>query len=126
MKLEVGMYVRTDRGSIGKYCREVNDYYELEYPKNVFDLVFKNRCLKYNRDYYKLIEAGDLIVVNGIKYTVLQNEKYFDRMLYIEKITEDGSPRFTTLSYLISDNRIKTIVTKERFESISYKVEEIC
>ncbi len=126
MKLEVGMYVRTDRGSIGKYSREVNDYYELEYPKNVFDLVFKNRCLKYNRDYYKLIEAGDLIVVNGIKYTVLQNEKYFDGMLYIEKITEDGSPRFTTLSYLISDNRIKTIVTKERFESISYKVEEIC
>lgn len=124
MKPEIGMYVRTDRGSIGKYSREVNDYYELEYPKNVFDLAFKNRCSKFNFNPYKLIELGDLIVVDGIKYTVLQNEKYFDGELYIERVTQNGCPRFCTLSHLICDNKIESIVTKEQFEFISYKIGE--
>lgn len=122
-KLEAGMYVRTDRGKIGKLHKELKDYYELEYPKNVCDLIYKNRCSKFTFNPYKLIEIGDLIVVDGIKYTVLQNEKYFDGKLYIERITQDGCPRFCALSHLINENKIESILTKEQFESIKYEVE---
>lgn len=125
MKIEVGMYVRTDRGKIGKLHKELKNYYELEYPKNVYDLIYKNRCLKFNFNPYKLIEFRDLIVVDGIKYTVLQNEKYFDGKLYIERVTQDGCPRFCALSYLITENKIESILTKEQFENISYKVEKL-
>lgn len=126
MKIEVGMYVRTDRGKIGKLHKELKEYYELEYPKNVCDLVYKNRCLKANYNLYKLIEVDDVIVVKGIKYMVLQNKKYFNGSLYIEQLTQnsDGVSRFTALIHLITENQIEEIVTKEQFESISYKVGE--
>lgn len=65
MKIEVGMYARTDRGKIGKFHKETGEYYELEYPRNVCDLIFKNRVIKASYNIIDLIEVGDY--VNGYK-----------------------------------------------------------
>lgn len=122
MKIEPGMFVRTDKGTIGKFIQEVNYYFELEYQGGLYDLVYKNRCLKASYDLYELIEKDDVIVVDGIKYTVLKNKKYFYGNLYIERITKEGCPRITSLSHLICDSKIQAIVTKEQFEREKYTI----
>ena len=111
MKLEVGMYVRTDRGKIGKLHKELKDYYELEYPRNVCDLVYKNRIIKSSFNIIDLIEVGDY--VNGY---------YVEDILKTFINVATGSNYFQ--SPTIYEQDIKSIVTKEEFEQISYKVGE--
>lgn len=119
MKLEVGMYVRTKHNGIGKIIDYIND------PTHYF---FK--CYKLDKDYINyeeyiteadvigkpsfdiidLIEVGDY--VNGTKVNRLKKD-------YIV-IHEIWSGR----EYL-SNEEIKTIVTKEQFEQIGYKLKEM-
>ena len=102
-KLEVGMYVRTDKGKIGKFVKEVNDYFELEYQGLWCDLVFKNRCLKASYNIIDLIEAGDYVNGKFVDNTSLGRGKYV--FCGTKKVYE-----------------IESIVTKEKFESMKYNV----
>ncbi|MEI3530655.1 MAG: hypothetical protein V8Q75_06340 [Bacilli bacterium] len=115
MKLEVGMYVRTDKGLIGKITFIQNEYARTD--KFIFDKdklercsLFKENILKARHIIMKLIEEGDY--VNG--YKVFKKDGY----LWIERLDNHVTPHFTRLDYL----DIKSIVTKEQFESMSYKV----
>lgn len=112
MKLEVGMYVRTDRGKIGIFRKEMPPYIELEYKNNWCDLVYLNRIVKASYKIIDLIEVEDY--VNG------------------EKVIKIFNPMFLSLGelpYVITDKNkyelqdIKSIVTKEQFESMEYEVE---
>lgn len=101
MKLEVGMYVRTKDGRIDKIEDIRNDFIYIE-----------NSDYGYRKDYFKashniidLIEEGDY--VNGWKVQELDELWEYDI---------DG-----TCEQPIN---IKSIVTKEQFESMSYKVGE--
>ena len=108
MKLEEGMYVRTDRGKIGKFRKEVGDYFELEYPKNVCDLIFKNRLKIASRNIIDLIEVGDY--VNGSLVLDITGE-------YLRLDGESHNKHYFS-------KHIKSIVTKEYFEQVSYKVSD--
>lgn len=105
MKIEVGMYARTDRGKIGKFHKETGEYYELEYPRNVCDLIFKNRVIKASYNIIDLIEVGDYVNGKFVNNTSLGKGKYI--FCGTKRVYE-----------------IESIVTKEQFESISYKVGE--
>lgn len=107
MKLEVGMYVRTDRGKIGKLRREVKDYYELEYPRNVCDLVYKNRIIKWSYKLLDILMRGDYV-----------NGKQIDNI-------QLGRGEYVLVGlHRIYESEIKSIVTKEHFEQMAYKVGE--
>ena len=111
MKLEVGMYVRTKRGirkidhinprkTINMFYYKLNDDYEY----GVFGL---KDIIKASHNIIDLIEKGDY--VNGEK-VILKNDGYI----------EIG----TTNDYIGFNNEehVKSIVTKEQFESMSYKL----
>ena len=115
MKLEVGMLVRTKQGTIEK----IIDKYEAPYGYKVIvneDCRFKH----YEHNYIKhiskasyniidLIEVGDY--VNGYKVT------HRTKSLLGFEDGQDGD-------WYLSNENIKTIVTKEQFESCMYKVKE--
>ena len=109
--MKVGDYIRTDEG-IRKIIREYDIYYELDrslhymYPEghdlnkeDVDDIV-----LKSSPNIIDLIEVGDY--VNGEKVT-----DKFDYLLV-----------FGNADYYKDENEIKSIVTKEAFENMEYKV----
>ena len=107
MKLEVGMYVRTDRGKIGKLRKELKDYYELEYPRNVCDLVYKNRIIKSSFTLLGIINIGDY--VNGKQ---------------VDNVTLGRGNYILVGLHRIYESEIKSIVTREAFEQMSYEVSE--
>ena len=126
MKLEVGMYVRTKRDGIGKIISlnigvEDDECCFIELSKRRTGIKEYN-ILKASHNIIDLIEVGDY--VNGKLVSSLplfKNEFIFEEPVngfkYIKGIA--GTP--------IEDNKcnfIKSIVTKEQFESMSYKVGE--
>lgn len=117
MKIEVGMYVRNDYGLIGKVIEKYKGVqnaiiYKIDVPSDDFDYtnVFKFEIIKSSNIIIDLIEVGDY--VNGYKV----------RAVYLEGIRKyfklDCNPHERWY-----EDDIKTIVTKEQFERISYKVE---
>ena len=128
MKLEVGMYVRTKSGLIAKYIGYEKDEEDNEYSKYNFngkiywyyeyynDYVyeedfkewFEESIIKTSYNIIDLIEVGDY--VNG--YKVIHRTK---SLLGFED-GQDGD-------WYLSNENIKSIVTKEQFESIKYSLE---
>lgn len=111
MKLEVGMYVRLDLGHIFKF--ENNDYetiYEedgkLIYLNGANEYEWESEITKYSYNIIDLIEEGDY--VNGLRVVdVFEDEiviETFDERIYL------------------GNKDIKSIVTKEQFENIEYKI----
>ena len=102
-EIKVGEYVRTDKGYIVKIDKE---------KKNLQMLKFLNveygNILKHSKNIIDLIEEGDY--VNG---------------KYVEKIEQYKSGKsIVALIGIIENEDIKTIVTKEQFASMEYKVKE--
>ena len=124
MKLEEGMYVRTKDGAIAKVEQIVDD----EIHFNIKPIFSDGECLGYNWFYIKdvikashniidLIEVGDVIEVKEFKgkYEVRQ----FGLELSIVKLDT-----IYNLNSLHCTLNIKSIVTKEQFEQMEYKVGE--
>lgn len=109
MKLEVGMYVRYKNGIgkiVGRYVKGVlidkgiGGYFRTE----------NNDIFKASHNIIDLIEVGDF--VNGFR---IDEVEYSKSTIYIgntKKVIEQA----------LWSNDIKSIVTKEQFESMSYKV----
>lgn len=121
-KLEVAMYVRYKRGSIGyniepvdkigKIINQVNnsDIYELDNSNNIFE----DDVVKASHNIIDLIEVGDY--VNGRKvYQVGYN--FQDD--FVLKMSESNYDDF------IYPNEVAYIVTKEQFESMKYIVNKV-
>ena len=116
-KLEVGMYVRgkyyTCRGKIGKIVKNYNGDLEIAYQDGLlkttvssfiddnYDINGKQYVASYN--IIDLIEVGDY--VNGFPVIHKEND-----------ILKCG------LLVQFKENEIKSIVTKEQFEAMTYKV----
>lgn len=111
-KLEVGMYVRTKDGIIDKviidyngHCADPNcEYKHISCAKNYYD---EDKIVKASYNIIDLIEVGDY--VNGEK-VLLKNEGYI----------KVGTGR----DYIVVNNEkfIKSIVTKEQFSTMEYKL----
>ena len=114
MKLEVGMYVRTDNGIIGKIYEQIGDMFT--YKDSNRDYITyglsHNEILKASHNIIDLIEVGDY--VNGEIVTKAALDKI--ECKYIEL-------NYTYNKRGIREKDIKSIVTKEQFESIKYSLE---
>lgn len=133
MKLEVGMYVRFKKGkttyirklleiihdfetfNVYRIDKEYFDYEEKEY----FDIVYPDEIIgKPSHNPIDLIEVGDILIVNGIKYTVLQDKEHCMNALHIKTIDN----YYSTIKYLFEQNMVESILTKEQFEREAYKI----
>ena len=126
-KLEVGMYVRTDLGNIGKILEEyTHQNYKVSYPEPqewVLDtgyilneaMMYQNEeIIKTSHNIIDLLEVGDY--VNGEKITrVIPQDICGDEVLDYQHIFVNDKEIFK--------HEINSIVTKEQFESIKYEVE---
>ena len=124
MKLEIGMYVRTKNGCIcqilkttySKYLSRNKELcYEVDRPINVNMELYDEDIFKASHNIIDLIEVGDY--VNG--HRVL--EIFKDRI----KFGEDSlvlARKSNYDNYYLYIEEIKSIVTKEQFESMSYKL----
>ena len=130
MKLEPNMYVRTKNGLIAKYIGYKKSEDDIEFSKYNFDGKiywyyeyyndyvyeedfeewFEEEVIKTSHNIIDLIEVGDY--VNG--YLVLNVLDFNDntRILSLERIYDNK----------ITEEDIKSIVTKEQFESMEYRL----
>lgn len=111
--MEIGNYVRTKWGYICKIIninefREPNMKYGVE-ASYLKDIVFigDEEIIKSSSNIKKLIQVGDY--VNGWKVTQITNS-------YVEICCGRDSDEF------IKPEDIKSIVTKEQFNSMEYKI----
>lgn len=108
--MKVGEYCRTDKGKIGKIVHfEPRDKYPYSYDRVILDTEGHKRTtrniIKCSSNIIDLIEVGDY--VNGF-YVI---NKPFNQRIHTE--FDD-----------FFEEDIKSIVTKEQFESMEYKVKE--
>lgn len=99
--MKVGDYVRTKDGTICKIIEDKGNRICTDYFDNVF---FYEDIFKSSPNIIDLIEVGDY--VNGLK---------------VEKIEDNVLIMFGLLMRLGQDD-IKSIVAKEVFESVEYKI----
>lgn len=128
MKLEVGMYVRTKYG-FHKISRIVlegtsNEYYNCDLKENengghIWISVLKEEILKASHNIIDLIEVGDY--VNGKLVTKINQIFPINQNKYIECHCEMNG---VSLTWCYSNKEIKSIVTKEQFSQMQYKVGE--
>lgn len=125
MKINEGMYVRTEKGKISKIKWITAQKWEgLENTVEASFMLENNESFEYPRDNFKasnyiidLIEEGDYVNGQLVYYDeesecLGQNFVDADSNYYFESITKGG------------DYKIKTILTKEQYENNCYKVEE--
>ena len=152
MKLEVGMYVRTKNGSIDKIIDTTEEWCELEgdedeklykiyklnhyYYDDEFDedtkWFLERFFVKASHNIIDLIEVGDLI---KIEYYSERYEKRVTRLFEVSKYNQYLTFSNAKCEFFLSCGEftkedkelrpiIKSIVTKEQFEEMSYKVGE--
>ena len=122
MKLEVGMYVKTKNGYICKIIN-INDYrepnmkygIEANYLKDVM-FIGDDDVVKASYNIIDILEVGDY--VNGNK--VIEIEKNYK---FIDGTIRDILWTDTKMQKAIWDETIKSIVTKEMFSSVEYRME---
>lgn len=133
MKLEVGMYVRYTRGMINGYAplriARITDCEDNELIKiDKGQVILRSDVIKASHSLIDLIDLGDY--VNG--YKVLEictgnfelNNPLNVKALKLEFIKEDinsNIPFFKRYNF-ITNSEIKSIITKEQFESMKYEV----
>lgn len=121
MKLEVGIYVRTDKGYIGKLdieketiavanwtgdyeLEEITQYYVNNNRYNKFEII------KASHSIIDLIQVGDYI--NGAKVVRFKTDENGVKWIYTNNEN----------AYGYKSDEIKSIVTKEMYSSVEYKV----
>ena len=150
MKLEKGMYVRTPLG-IAKYLgkaeyesiisgetikTDIDEFDKLDValwsedvPNWVFKHDTKNVVLKASHNIIDLLEVGDVITFKNdedvYKINCIPNYEYGNDDFYL---VFDYAKQFDCEDIRVTKEEMKeilnSIVTKEQFESMSYKVED--
>ena len=119
--IKVGEYVRLEGGYIRQYIkRSLDNHIILDKAVQGFNYLTsveeKEKIIKHSSNLIDLIEVGDY--VNGNKVFATDN-----------RINDNGEKVILTENYdewtdngVISNKDIKSIVTKECFQSVSYEV----
>ena len=122
-EIKEGEYIRTLGGTIAKVLRvrtktsfRANNGHICTSPERYFIDDFKRYSVskpyvkKHSKDVIDLIEEGDY--VNGYKVNNIENGK-----LIIGDTTQ-------VIEQIVENDEIETVVTKEQFSNMEYKVEE--
>ena len=126
--MNIGDYVRTDKGLIGKIIKK-EEYdthtileYEGQYCKRVLSTTgTDSEVIKSSPNIIDLIEVGDY--VNGYKVLEIEKDYLLDYREEINVLIVQNGEVYEVAKKIYNDD-IKSIVTKEQFESMEYKVKE--
>ena len=127
MKLEVGQFVRNDNGIIGKIIGFKGDMIETDNKRLITYKSSHSEC-KIKEKLIDLIEVGDYL--NGFKVskierydtnTIIKIGNSTFNVLEGEKIY---TPSYDNNNGYEKIEKLKSIVTKEQFEQMAYKVGE--
>ena len=128
MELKPNMYVRHKPLLSRKYVK-INKIKEIEEKENCLhiwlenkDLITEKYLIKASYDIIDILEKGDY--VNGSKVidiSIIGKDK--EKWVWVEQ-TEDNDNKYGDDYVGYNNEQIKSIVTKEQFESMSYKVVE--
>ena len=123
MKLEVGMYVRTKDSGVFKILSIIEENgsikllkkpgYVVEVENKKYKCYLEENILKTSHNIIDLIEVGDY--VNGMKVNNIAIE---DGLIFLHMDADECLHENT----MLTGDDIKSIVTKEQFKSMSYKV----
>ena len=125
MKLEVGMYVRTKHNGIGKIVEYINDptcyffkCYKLDRDcSNCDEYITKADVIEEpSHNIKELLQVGDFVdyeYPSGLGMWYYKNIEITEHLLNVFKNGENNH-----------EYKITSIVTKEQFEQIQYKVGE--
>lgn len=112
--IKVGEFCRTNDGTIG-VIEIIEEQYTTIKTQHYHYKIFDKKLIKsHSKNIIDLIEVGDY--VNG--ELVIQKDKYFD-WIYIDK-TRYEEDRGEEVHEYIKQEEIKSIVTREQFNSIKY------
>lgn len=130
MKLEVGMYVRTNDGYINK-IKKVNQFNVLVYGRDLFGEelnIPNNEITKASYNIIDILEVGDYLngfIVNEIERdntnTIIKIGNSTFNVLEGEKIYTPSNDKNNGYEKI---EKLKSIVTHEQMEQMAYKVEE--
>lgn len=128
--IENGEYVRLQYGKIDKV--KDTDYYMQQYIECEKGLYPKENIVKHSKNIIDLIEYGDIVV---LEYYVRKYGKRISRKFEIENLDNKViyfDNRHCSFCYDLEQDKwrdgkgynpkIKSIVTKEQFKAIAYKV----
>ena len=122
MKLEVGMFVKYTRGAINGYVppriARIVDCSDNELIKiDNGQVILRSDVIKASHNLIDLIELGDY--VNGELVVQVSNDKgwVFTEPVYFDEYRGEEK------HYCYNNSEIKSVVTKEQFESMKYIVE---
>lgn len=123
-KLEVGMYVRTKQGKIFNCFASESMGKPVYYIKDSLTNGFidYNEAYKVSPNIIDIVQVGDY--VNGSKVidiSIIGKDK--EKWVWVEQM-EDTDNKYGDDYVGYNNEQIKSIVTKEQFESMSYKVVE--
>ena len=119
--MKVGDYVRTNNGGIGKIIKcPFKSMYLDEIWGDIenIETIITNDVYKSSPNIIDLIEVGDY--VNGLKVSKVGGTYHGkkDKAIYCDYCVDKETGKWT----MIYDDEIKSIVTKEQFESVEYKI----
>lgn len=104
--IEVGEYVRTYQGDIGKVATVTSTGIIIEDERHIhFD-----RITKHSKNIIDLIEVGDYLNGHRVRCVYLEGKKHYIKL--------------ENFDLRVYDEEIKSVVTSEQFETMKYKVEE--
>lgn len=119
-EIKVGEYVRTKKGSIGKFKFNDEDhivvYFKNQYGTTCVD---ETEIVNHSFEPIDLIENGDILRyrINNLSTTKIgEVKKYKDARSLKEYLGVEG--------FSLEQIEILGIITKEQFENIEYKVVE--
>lgn len=121
MEINIGEFIRTKKGDIGKvvYISNIANRksYAIEWNKTKTYFISQIKDIKHSKNIIDLVEADDY--VNGKR--IVEVYTYFEDM-------EDGTSEYRGCS-LENENGekvylddIKSIVTKEQFKNVMYEI----
>lgn len=124
MKLEKGMYIRTKAGKIAKIINKYDNSGSIHKKNFVWVLddssvlaLHSQKVVKASYNLIDLIEVGDYVNGEFVIQTSPEMGWVFTQPTYFDE--HRGEERH----YCYNDKEIKSIVTREKFESIKYEVE---
>ena len=120
--MKVGDYVRTENGLIGKIIGFKGDMVETDNKRLITYKSNHNEIIKSSPNIIDLIEEGDYI--NGLRVEKNKyGELYTSYVYYGGNIGKQCEVYTTWLKeYKENEDYINTILTKEQFESMEYKL----
>lgn len=119
VKIAIGEYIRTNRGDIGYVAKIEGSFI---YDKENRLLGFTENVIKISTEIIDLIREGDY--VNGEKITEITKDLFIKNQINLWTGIYELNSFGDRSVKKITNNDIKSIVTKEQFEQMKYIVEE--